>query len=549
MSYPVRSLEKAAAFFVLVMACGEPHVTPKKTGAGAATQSACTRDSDCGDGKTCEGGICSATAASSCSDDGDCSFGEHCSSQGRCVACTRDEHCDDGETCSGGACVSGDGDDNEQVECETREDCSPGLLCDGFTCVPCDSDEQCEASEVCTASGRCLNETDADIGDWTCEPAYFGDEMCDCGCGELDIDCEEGCAEPGCAARSCEFCYDDTGAEIACEGGSDDGGGGGGGGDGGDGGAWTCEPTYNGDGSCDCGCGEVDSDCASGCAAPGCNAEACEYCFAAGGEEVPCRDEDDGGGDDGGDDGGGGDTGGDGWTCPSEWEGDGYCDCGCGEIDVDCAGGGCAQPGCTAAACEYCVDANGDAEECGDGGGGGGSGGWTCPLEWQGDGWCDCGCGALDPDCGGGGCSAPGCSAQACQYCVDASGEGETCGATDAPVWSCDPEYYGDGWCDCGCETADPDCNGGGCTSPGCSASACEYCADATGATSECGTGGGSSGGQWTCNPVYEGDGLCDCGCGTIDPDCDIGCTSPGCYAADCQYCFYGYDDFDECGG
>jgi hypothetical protein len=41
--------------------------------------------------------------------------------------------------------------------------------------------------------------------------------------------------------------------------------------------------------------------------------------------------------------------------------------------------------------------------------------------------------------------------------------------------WQCNKSYYGtnDG-CDCGCGAVDPDCNGGGCTGPGCKSSACK---------------------------------------------------------------------------
>lgn len=28
--------------------------------------------------------------------------------------------------------------------------------------------------------------------------------------------------------------------------------------------------------------------------------------------------------------------------------------------------------------------------------------GWTCSARWYGEGWCDCGCGLLDPDCANG---------------------------------------------------------------------------------------------------------------------------------------------------
>jgi hypothetical protein len=44
-------------------------------------------------------------------------------------------------------------------------------------------------------------------------------------------------------------------------------------------------------------------------------------------------------------------------------------------------------------------------------------------------------------------------------------------------AWSCRAFYYGvaDG-CDCGCGAIDPDCGEGGCTEPGCFEARCEYC-------------------------------------------------------------------------
>ncbi len=115
-----------------------------------------------------------------------------------------------------------------------------------------------------------------------------------------------------------------------------------------------------------------------------------------------------------------------GWTCSANAFGDGDCDCGCGVPDADCAlpGAGCNdnceyptfvsyEPGadttrCARSACgnqivdpnELCDDADDltcDPKTC-----------WrVTPLAWTcdyrvydvGDGYCDCGCGAFDPDC------------------------------------------------------------------------------------------------------------------------------------------------------
>ncbi len=54
---------------------------------------------------------------------------------------------------------------------------------------------------------------------------------------------------------------------------------------------------------------------------------------------------------------------------------------------------------------------------------------------------------------------------------------------------------------------------------------------------------------EWLCDPNYYGsnDG-CDCGCGVTDPDCGSGgCTEPGCYAEDCQYCWWDDNNYAPC--
>lgn len=55
----------------------------------------------------------------------------------------------------------------------------------------------------------------------------------------------------------------------------------------------------------------------------------------------------------------------------------------------ECAEGGCVPLGYT---CDLETDceAGNDEDDCD----------WQCPSEWRNDGECDCGCGALDPDCG-----------------------------------------------------------------------------------------------------------------------------------------------------
>ncbi len=151
---------------------------------------------------------------------------------------------------------------------------------------------------------------------------------------------------------------------------------------------------------------------------------------------------------------------------------------------------------------------------------------WTCDPTYYGaaDG-CDCGCGALDPDCADA-------TAAACEYCDGCGLVGGSCAeavqADDNTV--CIPADCGDGAVQGGevCDGAPPKgatCADFGFTGGdvGCSATTCN--AD----LSAC-TGGPMPG--WTCPPAYYGtaDG-CDCGCGIVDPDC------ADANGGSCEYC------------
>ena len=98
---------------------------------------------------------------------------------------------------------------------------------------------------------------------------------------------------------------------------------------------------------------------------------------------------------------------------------------------------------------------------------------WRCPPQWEGDGFCDCGCGIPDTaDCVGS-------FIQACEYC-SCGGLSGVCPGTVDPVatheclsvgvWRCQEWHYGtnDG-CDCGCGIPDPDCADA-------TSASCEYC-------------------------------------------------------------------------
>jgi hypothetical protein len=163
---------------------------------------------------------------------------------------------------------------------------------------------------------------------------------------------------------------------------------------------------------------------------------------------------------------------------------------------------------------------------------------WTCSDAWfdeagQGDPpYCDCSCGAHDPDCDivpAVTLTCAGATPEAGQQCV-----ADVC---DAPTaWTCMPAYYDEvgqnaanPLCDCECGFPDPDCA----VDPPLGVEGClagEICNDTGTCESPIIVPPG-----WTCDDGYfdeAGQGFtpyCDCSCGAHDVDCDI-VPAPGLY-------------------
>ena len=280
---------------------------------------------------------------------------------------------------------------------------------------------------------------------------------------------------------------------------------------------WTCIPFTYGDGQCDCGCGVPDKDCADAelarcdvCNAVGsCSAGACPGRIDP--EDVtacvspPAR-----------------------WSCDPATYGDGTCNCGCGVVDVDC-------PDAMAASCELCdqsscwplhcseliADDNAHCQSP--------PPAWNCSARLYRDGVrCDCGCGALDPDCESAGveacdkCDSPGsCSAHACPGVIDPTSNGVCEQPPAPPGWQCPPGAYADGIeCDCGCGVEDLDCRDAAfdtcvrclvCGGHG----ACEDTVDPADTTRCAAPPSG-----WICSADAFRDSICDCGCGIADVFC-----------------------------
>ncbi len=202
----------------------------------------------------------------------------------------------------------------------------------------------------------------------------------------------------------------------------------------------------------------------------------------------------------------------DGWTCDAGWYGVGDdCDCNCGVRDPDCDDGRLQVLNCSPGSA--CLD-DGSCEEPI-------PSTWTCAPDSFGTGnECDCDCGAWDPDCANGRADLWGCApGGTCR-------PDGTCTVSFPETWSCRYRYYDarDG-CDCGCGALDPDCDVPGQETYGC------------GPGSTCLPDGSCSvpiPEGWVCDSDHYGTGDgCDCRCGTIDPDCQAGVRVNNCVAGE----------------
>ncbi len=280
---------------------------------------------------------------------------------------------------------------------------------------------------------------------WTCDPATYGDGTCNCGCGVVDGDCADAkasacevCDETSCWPLHCDKVEPDDNAHCSAPPP-----------------AWNCSPRLYRDGvRCDCGCGTLDPDCASSgatacdkCDSPGsCSAQPCPGTIdvdANGRCAQPAAPPE--------------------WTCPANAYADGLeCDCGCGVPDLDCRTS-------DFDSCVRCLTCGGhgmcvgtvdpeDPTECAPP-----PSGWTCSdAAWR-DAICDCGCGVADVYCQGielsyvcGNFPVEGCSAGDKSH-IDPN-HNELCLIDVPSEWTCDRSFYYDGFCDCGCGAVDLDC-------------------------------------------------------------------------------------------
>lgn len=331
-------------------------------------------------------------------------------------------------------------------------------------CGACDNDASCEFTDACTcqecySDGYCSSPTCTDDG--ICDGFNEGCSCADCAgtpnCAAFE-DCGNGVDDNANGLADCNdpVCASAPGCAEDCSNGVDD----------------------NGDMFVDCN----DPQCT--------NTPACGV-----GEDCTNQFDDDGDGDTDCDD---SDCAGNaacppaGWTCTASWYDESppneFCDCECGIPDPDCAvagvplycNGQAGQPGETCNAQNQCVGGP-TPENCSNGVDDDGDGqidcadsncaadpfctavppGWTCNPAYYNEQppateYCDCECGAVDPDCSNPANPVDGCLAG--EVC-NAQGLCEAGGGVP-PGWTCNPGYYDalDG-CDCSCGAHDPDCD------------------------------------------------------------------------------------------
>ncbi|MBC8070776.1 MAG: hypothetical protein IAG13_20790 [Deltaproteobacteria bacterium] len=147
---------------------------------GCNDDGACSDDDDCVCSDCDEAGFCGPF---NCNFDDVCNpFAEGCA----CTDCYPHPECADNPQC-GNDSIEG------AEECESADLAGQDCVGLGFT------------GGVLACSDTCAFDTGACTvpGEWTCNPGFFADSACDCGCGIVDPDCADASVDV------CVFCNDE----------------------------------------------------------------------------------------------------------------------------------------------------------------------------------------------------------------------------------------------------------------------------------------------------------------------------------------------------
>jgi hypothetical protein len=239
-----------------------------------------------------------------CDDANPCTLNDRCTAEGLCEAqmnAPRGASCTDYNECTGTSA--------QPDACDAAGRCTPGSGVAAGT--RCDDDNECTTPDACDGQGECNG-----------EPVREG-AACNTGCTG-NTSCQHGACRPKTDGIPA---YDKQCFLNWC------------------GRASLCQPSWEHDRVCDCGCPFSDPDCND------CSPRMCESDQAQGHPATSWCDQ------------AGKAIG----NCPDSLKSDGKCDCGCQFVDPDCGGGACCGPsgarGCANAFVEQCVcERQGDAE-------------------------------------------------------------------------------------------------------------------------------------------------------------------------------------------
>ncbi len=172
---------------------------------GTCNETTCTKNSDCGTGRVCSGGVCECGGNADCGS-GTCG-GMTCSS----IACTSSSQCGLG-TCGNGKCNS--------VACHKNADCGLGTCGGSGHTGACNAGTACHVDAACGIGGTCGTGTGATAG--TCSTSAAGchkngdcdSNACGTGTGSTAGVCTNGTTHVCHASGDCDSasCGSGTGA-------------------------------------------------------------------------------------------------------------------------------------------------------------------------------------------------------------------------------------------------------------------------------------------------------------------------------------------------